>query len=156
MSVVSAHGNTLICVGTSGRSAAQPDPEPGQPGAGDGSAAASAAAGPDTVGRATDAFRVGDSCLTMGDVAVRVSEDLYSPCIMKLTDGHAVGIIEIGTFETGRRAKIRTNTLIGGSVEGWVSVAMPSGVPKLQRVVVTAAPPTSKALPAPKRQRHMY
>ena len=89
----------------------------------------------------------------MGDVTMRDGESLHSVCHLKLVDNHAVGIIEIGEFETGRRVKISTNTIVGGYMEGWVSVVTPSGVPKLQRVVLPAEPPTSKASPAPKRRR---
>ena len=161
MSVVSAFGNTLIGVDTSGRAAAaQPEPEPGQPGAGGGSVASPAATGPDNAERATGSVRVGDSCLTMGDVAVRVDEELFSPMLLKLTDGHVVDIIEIGAFETGRRVKISTFTTPGGPMTGWVSCETPFGTPKLQRIIgpelMAAARPTSKALPTPKRQRHMY
>ena len=92
--------------------------------------------------------------MTMGDVTVRVSEDLHSPCHLKLVDNHAVGIIEIGEFETGRRVKISTNTIVGGYMEGWVSVNTPSGVPKLRRIMFPDEPPTSKTMPAPKRRRY--
>ena len=66
-----------------------------------------------------------------------------------MMDNTEVEIIEIGSCETGRRVKVRTHTYTG-VMEGWISVVSTSGMPKLRPSMTPAAPPTSKAKPAPK------
>ena len=69
----------------------------------------------------TDAFRVGDICTTLNNLAIRETEELDSTLVKKMTACIPVQVLNIGVSNIGRRVKIRTLTW-NGPVEGWVSV----------------------------------